>query len=187
MPKTGQERRQYFRIIDEMGVSYHEIEEESENDSQEGSLISNAEKLEEINSGIDAALSTLKQSQPQASELIDLVNQKLEMVINMMQLDSHAPHVRQMGEASISACGIAFPIDESFNAQTLLALTLFLDGLENPLHIKGKVVDCQASDEGQHLLRVEFVQVEEATREILIQYIVQRQSLQLKRLRESDD
>lgn len=184
-PLREDERRKYFRIIDEVDVNYRIVDAVEEDDQSH--VISHG--FEEINNDIKATLDNLEAEQPQLAKSLLLLNKKLDMMIAVSELENAQAQLAayQLDEVSLSACGIAFPTDEALSNDTLLDLSLYLHASEQQVAIRGQVVECQSieSDEGsKYCLRVEFVDVDETTRENLIQYVLERQRFLLKNLSE---
>ena len=184
-PKIEGERRKYFRIIDEIDVSYHVVDAVAE-DNESLAIVHGFEK---VNNDIKLSLAQLEDSQPLMASSLALLNKKLDMMIAVAELENTQAQLSayQLEEVSISACGIAFPAQESLPNDTLLDLSLYLHASDQRVAIRGQVVGCQSiesSGEKKHSLRVEFVDVDEATRENLIQYMLERQRYLLRNLSE---
>lgn len=184
-PIGKDERRQYFRIIDEIDVSYRVIDE-AEADQELGAIEHGFEK---INTDIHAMVSSLEGEHPVVAEGLALLNQKLDMMIAVAELDNaHAQLAAyHCDEVSLSASGIAFPADDQLTNDTLLDLSLHLHASDQRIIIRGRVVGCQSiqsEDSPKYFLRVEFVDVDESTHENLIQYVLQRQRYLLRNLSE---
>lgn len=108
----------------------------------------------------------------------------------MLELDSlitqRACH--RVEEASISASGIAFPIAEKLNENTVLALDLLLRPSAKNITAIGRVISCESlSDDPLYYLRVEFTEMTTPDKETLIQHIVQRQGALLRSLRDGEE
>lgn len=184
-PQREDERRKYFRIIDEVDVSYR-IADAVEDDSESHAI---AHGFEQINHDIKTALDNLEGEQPQLAASLTLLNKKLDMMIAVSELENTQAQLAayQLDEVSLSACGIAFPAQENLPNDTLLDLSLYLHASEQRVGIRGQVVGCQEIESDgakKYCLRIEFVDVDEATRENLIQYVLQRQRYLLKNLSE---
>lgn len=191
MNMSNDDRRRFFRITDAIGVSYTLINE-SENSPQEKATLPKQgvnihTLLETHNQEITSALSDLASTQPEAVNAMSALNKKLDTIATLIELegliDGRAIHSIQ--EASISACGIAFPVNEALLPDTKINLSLFLETSGEQVAAIGRVIDCQPlTEEGSYYLRVEFVEMVDNEREKLIQHIIQRQGSLLKSLRE---
>lgn len=184
-PQGDAERRKYFRIIDEIDVNYRVVDA-VEGDEEAPAI---AHGFAKINNDIKATLAELEGEQPKLVNSLSLLNKKLDMMIAVAELENTRTQLAayRSEEVSISACGIAFPADEQLANDTVLDLSLLLHASEQYITMRGQVVGCQAIDSQEsqkYCLRVEFIDVDEATRENLIQYILQRQRYLLKNLSE---
>jgi c-di-GMP-binding flagellar brake protein YcgR len=192
MSKNKEDRRRFFRITDAIGVAYEVVN--SSKPSSENSTADEKQKdkvdvqglLEHHNQAINDILLELRDENPLATRAIEAVNKKLDTLLRFFELDSlsSGQHFQRVDEASISACGIAFPIEESLSEGTELNLTMHLKPSEEKVDALGKVVGCQELNDEEYYLRVEFIEMNDAHRESLIQHIVQRQGALLRSLRE---
>lgn len=188
------ERRRYFRIQDRLGLRYQVLdagETETEPTLPEG-LRSDTELLvleQQIRQGIDH----LRSQSNAVAPVLDLLNQKLNRLLGSDDTsDGGFEGESVVTQMSLSACGLAFeaasPID--VGRLLLLELTLLPDYIR--LNIKGLVVvrESRPADEQGHpryLLRVEFVELEEDTQEVLIQHVLRCQTRELKQRREAQE
>lgn len=184
-PKIEGERRKYFRIIDEVDVSYQVVDGVEE--VNESMVI--VHSFEAINNDITVSLAALGDTQPEMASSLRLLNKKLDMMIAVAELESTQAQLSavQVDEVSLSACGIAFPAEENLANDTILDLSLFLHASDQRVSIRGQVVGCQSIEsdgDKKYCLRVEFIDVDEATRENLIHYMLERQRYLLRNLSE---
>ena len=188
---SEQDRRRYFRINDWVGLSYctqvaQNVEYCGDADNVQ---ISATQILDVTEKELLGALSLLWLSNPQAANVIGLINKKLDFVISEMEFDYLQAGVLQheLTRVNISACGMAFECDEQFDAGQVLELNLLLKPVKTKLKLQGCVTACQRSESGSkkaYMLRVDFVGIDTAVREELIQHIVRRQSMQLSEQRQ---
>jgi len=191
MNMSNDDRRRFFRITDAIGVSYTLINE-SENSPQEKATLPTQgvnihTLLETHNQEITSALSDLASTQPEAVNAISALNKKLDTIATLIELEGliDGRSIHSIQEASISACGIAFPVTEALLPDTKINLSLFLETSGEQVAAIGNVIDCKPlTEEGSYYLRVEFVEMVDNEREKLIQHIIQRQGSLLKSLRE---
>ena len=191
MNKMNEDRRRFFRITDAIGVSYSLVETDSDSGEASNKSAMNEVNVNKLlrshNHAIKNALSVLKTTNAAAAEAITALDKKIDTVIRLMELDSTTEGVQShsIHQASISACGIAFPVSEELSSDTQLNLTLYLETSGEQVNALGKVIDCQSlPEEGSYYLRVEFVEMDDSDREKLIQHIIQRQGSLLRSLKE---
>lgn len=180
---TMQERRRYFRISETVGISYQVLDGDDAAGAKPNvpdvlDLVSKQDKQ------IEKLLIEVKEESPKVAELVALFNQKLERIVNQMVMESQLVGriAHRVKEANVSACGVAFENDEpvSLGARVKLELTLYPS--EKKLLTHGTVVGCEGAGD-QWYWRIDFYGMSEQNQEALIQYVVQCQSLQLKKIR----
>lgn len=189
-----QERRRYFRIDDRLGVELKPLEPAM------------AEILtQQIRRGLvdgdfrtpfDARLQTLLEAvnvqQPLVAEALALLNRKLDLMLEQMALDSTALQelATTVLQASISACGLAVASDRQFPVDSLVQVDLSLLPGEQRLTALARVVVCDAlpQDEGGGwYLRLDYREIHPDDQELLIQHVLRRQGVQLRRRQDTDE
>jgi hypothetical protein len=185
-------RRRFFRITDAIHVAYEIIDEETTLESLEVDhnevMIDAIAIIEQHNEDISQTLSELGESAPIAAKAITALNDKIDTLLNLLELDNIIiqKKLQRVEAASVSACGIAFPIAETIAVGQKIRLMMRLESSNIKLNVIGCVVDCNELGE-EYYLRVEFVDMSDADREHLIQHIMQRQGVLLKSLRQQVD
>jgi hypothetical protein len=144
--------------------------------------------MEHHNEDISQPLTELGESAPIAAKAITALNDKIDTMLNLLELDNIIiqKKMQRVEAASVSACGIAFPIDETLALGQKLKLMMRLEPSNIKLNVIGCVIDCNQLGEDNYL-RVEFIDMSDADREHLIQHIMMRQGVLLKTLREQVD
>ena len=187
--ETPIDRRRFFRINDAIGVAYQVMDDnfsEGDEDRQECDDLSVAALLDQHNHAIAEAIHPIQKDQPLVARALMEMSKKIDTLLSLYELEALTIHNRyqHFDQASISACGIAFPVSENLSLKTELLLNLYLLPSEYEMTIKGRVVACETIGPKYYYLRVEFFGVSEENRERLIQHVIQRQSTLLKTLRE---
>ena len=200
-----EERRRYFRINDSMGISYRQL------GPAEAKALALQTKQRGINfdfaanfdNRIQTLLDACRIQSPLAAELIDLVNKKLNFVIQQMDIDADLIHrvAYTVREVNVSACGMAFVTDDLLAVGQQLQLDIILQPSELHIVLLAQVVDssaltydefgvCNESGAGEqssenpgYFTRLNFIEIHSADQEMLIQHIVKRQSTLLKERR----
>jgi c-di-GMP-binding flagellar brake protein YcgR len=197
-----EERRRYFRIDDSIGISYRRMsaEEAEAFIRQAGEQGGEFDIAANFDNRIETLVDACRIQSPLAAELVDLINKKLNFVIQQMDINSEL--INQISytlrAVNVSACGMAFECDEVFEKGQILQLDIMLHPSELRLVALVEVVDCSAhitgsnpqQSEGGYFVRLNFTKINSHDQELLIQHIVKRQSLLLKqrrhRMSESD-
>jgi c-di-GMP-binding flagellar brake protein YcgR len=178
------ERRRFFRVSDSLGVRYTLLNDIQNVESSENSHEMDA--LVDLENKISAALEPLRAHHPQLLEVLSLFNQKINLFFHR---ENQQDQFKTLDNVNLSACGIAFPIEEQLSLNQLIKLDIILYPSHIMLTLKAAVIGCEAlntSDyQGEYLLRADFLDLEENDQEVLVQHVIKCQSQQLKRARES--
>lgn len=194
----SEERRRYFRIDDLMGVSYRRLGEEeskvfAEQARQQGS---NFDYAANFDNRIQTLLDACRVQSPIAAELVDLLNKKLNFVIQQMDIDSNLLQsiAYSLRQVNVSACGMAFAVDELLETGQKIQLDILLHPSELHVVAMAEVIDCAVSNQSieaeedhssaDYFVRLNFTDINSNDQELLIQHIVKRQSNQLKERRQ---
>ncbi|MFD2229307.1 hypothetical protein [Alkalimarinus sediminis] len=190
MHDSNQERRRYFRIVDQVAISYRLLSEEEGAATGVG-INSPAALIVQLENQISASLETLRSVQPQVHELLELFNRKINLVLSLDESISQPESEQQKRsqQVNISACGIAFPSHEQLrpNDKILLDLTLFPSNV--CLKLAAAVISSEPLPEpigeDAYMIRADFVDITTNEQEVLVQHVIKRQTLQLKERREA--
>lgn len=187
------ERRRYFRIDDLMGVSYNllgrdEAEAFAKRSKEQGG---NFDYASHFDNRIQTLLDSCKIQSPIAGELMDLMNKKLNFVIQQMDIDSELMHkvAYKLREVNVSACGMAFANEEVLNRGQRLQLDISLQPSDLHIVAMAEVVNCaplsveEADDNCVCFVRLNFLEINAHDQELLIQHVVKRQSAKIKEMR----
>jgi len=180
------ERRRFFRINDTIGLNYRIVDRGTETSDTpldkthhrvdlKNLLAANDHRLEQV-------LATLQKREPLVAEALQLLNRKITMMTSYLEVERGRVDDMEflVKHVNISACGLAFVADENIPLQSCLAMELLLNGEPSPLRVRASVVKCDQKHKGQFYTRVDFDEMESADQERLIQYMLKRQSEQLR-------
>ncbi len=184
-----EERRQYFRINDSMGITYRLLGKEEakvftkEVRSHQGAIDYAANFDNRIHTLLDAC----KVQSPIAAELLGLLNKKLNFIVSQMDIDSSLPKTEpySVREVNVSACGMGFANSEMLKVGQILQLDIVVLPAELTIVTLAEVVACELRepeevvDDNYYFLRLSFPDISQTDQELLIQHIVKKQSAQL--------
>ncbi len=133
-------------------------------------------------------MDSCKLQTPIAAELLDLLNKKLNFVIQQMDVDAELMHkiAYTLRQVNVSACGIAFSNEEMLKQGQLLKLDIMLQPRELHVVAMAEVVDSTAmapeeiDGDRRCFVRLNFTEINPNDQELLIQHMVKKQSEQLK-------
>ncbi|GAB1258467.1 PilZ domain-containing protein [Aurantivibrio plasticivorans] len=174
-----QERRRFFRITDTVGVAYRILEEgELPNPEDIAPLLAAQDfsKLQQL-------INSYGKKDPELAIILKLMNAKMTTLINELNIEARMTErmSQHLQEVNISACGMGFHTDEQISVGQVLALDMVLYPSDQHVHCFGELVASEPALDGRGFYtRVNFTGLDEYDRELLIQHIVQRQSLLLR-------
>ncbi|MCB0386018.1 MAG: PilZ domain-containing protein [Bdellovibrionales bacterium] len=197
---AGAERRRYFRVTDQVLMSYQVVNDLSvkayTRGGASGGAVRNAQALQALNQ-IEEKLAQrmikLQSDHPELAEIVSLLNQKINLLVEGKERESEGTEQDKRAlNVNVSACGIAFPAEESLKVGSLLVLQMTLTLSYITLSLSAQVVGVDPLSGGldtgggeSFLIRADFVEISEVDQELLVQHVLKRQSEQLKALREA--
>jgi hypothetical protein len=189
------ERRRYFRIEERALIKYRVIQEDML-DEERKFIFLNEIKVENLHAallGIDLRLQDLvaaiRRENKLAAEAIDLINRKLTLIERVVSLESSLAggseyREHQPTQVNLSGGGVALNAVTPLALNAWLAIDLVLLPTNHPMRVIGRVVDCRQNEDGGFAIAIEFEEIKEEDRDILVQHIVRRQSRRLRQGRE---
>ena len=104
-----QERRRFFRIDDEIAISFHALDEEygGEDNLDASEFVDLQQEFHvSLEVQIRQSMVDVRAQYPKLVPLLDLMNQKINLLHAREALVTDAPVIRK---DHLSACGVAFP------------------------------------------------------------------------------
>lgn len=185
--------RKYFRILDFIGLTYRELDEETYESLRVANQYAEVPVMDELSAiehQLQLLLDKIKVRNADIAEMGMLINQKIQHVIKHSSLGDSFAAGNDLPEqqVDISACGIAFATTGDITVGTHIELELLLQSGRQFLRLLAQVVACDQGAEPlangetrfSHVVRAEFVDLSDQIQEFLIQYVVKRQGLLLK-------
>ncbi len=183
------ERRRYFRIQDTIEIGFRTLTEEEREDPD--ALLGRGEELDGVEKELARLLIQVQSKHPDFSRIVELLNRKIDFLHHSLAKTSRMDMTREyeLRLVDISGCGAAIPVTGRHGHGDLLLLQFNLPAPFRPVRTIAKVVSCKPlktpRDLLDHMVRVEFDHIMESDQEILIQYLMKRQVLELKARREA--
>lgn len=188
------DRRRYFRIEDRALLKYRIIPEE-ELERERRFIQANEIRSENLHTallGIDVrlqeAFDAVREESKAMAQALELLNRKLTLIERVVALeggaggmDGHREH--EPSEVSLSGGGIAITAETPLALNARLAIDLVLLPAHHPMRAIGRVVDCRKAERGGFAIAIEFEDIREADREVLIQHVLRKQAAELRSAR----
>lgn len=183
---NNQDRRRFFRLDDRLQLSMRRVE-----DAERGVIRSAraADAMVEIDRRLKVLIASARVQAPAVAELAELLNRKLDHVIETLQLSEELAQraAYREYEINLSACGASLQLNEHFEPGERLVLDILFPPGDQRLQVMAGVVRCPAKDGGGYVLYLDFAGISDEDQEFLIQYIVRRQGQLLQQMREQRD
>lgn len=191
------ERREYFRIEDEVTLEYRVISEREmecvllrirdevpDRFTAAASFASTSRQLKHL-------LQNLSTKSPDLSACLSMLDRKLNLLAQLLVSESINVGEDGMREVSLSAGGLAFSNDRELKVGDLLETRLVLfPSLTGILSI-GRVVSCERRGEPERgmpwRVAVEYQYIREADRDLLVKHVLNRQTEQRRAKREAGE
>ena len=186
-------RRNYFRIDDQLGLSYQLLdpEEYQQHQQEHRQRRLKDHQQREVEQRTHSAIRNVQIKYPDLGDILTLLNKKIDQLAhNMGAPDQSESDDIEPSPVNISASGIAFFQDNSLGNNTLLEMVLTLYPELEKIRLFGYVVDCtkqKISAIEHYKVSVEFEYLVEEDRDELIQYIMKQQNISLRKNSGIDD
>lgn len=182
---TDDERRRFFRIDDEIAMSFTLIGDEYGGDDTDEQIIdANQEFHMSLEVQIRQAMVEVRSQNSKVAQVLDLMNQKINLLRSNELVNQQQPLLKM---ANVSACGIAFPWHEKIAINQQVMLNLYLQPKHELIRAQAHVaaVNVNKNEETRkqepYIIHLDFNDIHRSYQEILIQHVVQRQGLQLRK------
>lgn len=191
-----EERRRYFRIDDEVNLSYVKVEEGdtnelsrvSENILNSYSLTTALDMLSQESAGL---LHRLERSQPDLADYLRVINNKIDLLAQAIVLQNGDLEERQTRNVNLSAAGLAFESEEALDESSFLEIKMTLVSCMAVIVTYGRVVYCKpnpnpaAASAFPYMVGVDYVNMKEQDREVLIKHVLKKQLQQIRNIKEN--
>ncbi len=184
------ERRRYFRIDDHLALKYRVLNREqlaaalSRLQIGYPDRLSLASAFATNSSRMKVAMDRFKREMPDVSTYLEGLNEKLDLLIQLLAASENELEDQPTHEVSLSASGISFVTHEPVAVGSNLELKLLVFPTYVCVLAFGTVVHCDGSDvEGappSYTIGVDFTHIRENDRELIIQHVTRKQSAMLR-------
>lgn len=185
-----QERRRYFRIDDDIALSFTLMDDLQKVEPDHQQMDDDTQEYHmSLEVQLRHAMVDVRAQSPKLAHVLDLMNQKINLLRSSENLHESHP---TMKSANISACGMAFTWSEKLKLNQALMLNLYLQPHHELVRTKAYVAGVDANpdatdEQDAYVIRLDFVEMNKAYQEALIQHVVQRQGRQLRQRRDDEE
>lgn len=184
-----EEKRRYFRVNDTINLLHKVI------DKNNVSALSHVSNDVLGNCSLTAALDVLAQEarmlsprlerrDPEMFEYLKIIDTKINLIAQAIHAQNEEFSEHDTREVSLSATGLAFSNDVAIAVGEILELRMLLTSCMAVIVAYAKVVQCKDifgdSPERPFAICVEYVNLTEDDRELLIKHVIKKQLQQLR-------
>jgi len=191
------ERREYFRIADEIALDYRLLKD----DEVDGLLERMRSRLVDRFTAASSFAATTRQmahlihkvqtESPELARCLQAIDQKLNMIAQLFVSEQMALDDQPTRGVSLSAGGVAFRAQHELATGSLLELRMVLFPSMIGILTISRVIHCERMDDGNSKfpwqVAVEYEHLRETDRELLVRHIMSKETEQLRAQRSEND
>ena len=193
----SEERREYFRIDDEVALDYRPIsQDEAERlqkkiQSRMVDRFTAASSFTATSRHMTHVMHKVQNQSPELARCLQAIDQKLNMIAQLFVSEEINLHEQPTREVNLSAGGIAFRVQHEIKVDSLLELRMVLFPSLVGLLTISRVIQCERAGDGNlkfpWLISVVYEHLREADRELLVRHIMSKETQQLRSRRSDGD
>jgi len=189
MADEFEEKRRYFRVNDTINLLHRVIDE---NQIAQRSHVSNdilgsyslTAAIDVLNQETLALTPRLERRDPEILEYLRIIDSKINLLTQAIANQDNEFSEHDKREVNLSASGLAFSNTQAIPIGALLELRMLLTSCLAVIVAYGRVVHCNdiSKDNPEHPFEicVEYINMNEEDRELLIKHVIKKQMQQLR-------
>jgi c-di-GMP-binding flagellar brake protein YcgR len=191
---AADDRRRFFRIDDEVNLFYKVVDEQEVLSASQvtNDLLSNCSlvtALDMLDQESRLIMYRIEKNDPEIAEYLKIQESKISLIAQAVMTQGNDFSKGDMRNANISASGLAFECENLIKEDEFLEIKLLLTSCLAVIVIYGKVIYCKETENGEaampYLIGVDYINMKEQDREVLIKHVVKRQMQQIRENKES--
>ena len=188
------DRRRFYRIDDSIRLFYKKIPENQLQENNASGMnafgdCSLATALDMMAQESQVSLHRLERNDPDVAEYLKVLNNKIDLVARALLMQKMKLTEQKTSNVNMSASGIAFDSEELIQPGECLEIKMLLASSMAVIITYGNVVRCEKNadmnKEYPYIVGVDFYNMPEQDREVLIKHVVKRQIQQIREEKES--
>ena len=186
----SEERREYFRIDDEVALEYRLIspgEAERVREKIQSRMVDKftaASSFASTSRQLTQVMHRVQSQSPELARCLQAIDQKLNMIAQLFVSEEINLHEQPTQEVNLSAGGIAFRVQHEIKIDSLLELRMALFPSLLGILTVCRVIQCERLDDGNLKLpwqvAVVYEHLRESDRELLVRHIMSKETQQLR-------
>jgi len=179
MNQEEQERRGFFRIDDNVALSYRLMATDvSQQDAASGMVDSDASllvnELEKMREVSRIHFRHVEKEQPEVARYLAHIDSKIDLIAQHVMMESDGLFVKRTQEVNISGSGLAFTVKDDLPVGRSIELKFVLKPSLASIQTYSKIISCEPHAE-QFRVAVEFTHLNDDDRDLLIRHVVKKQ------------
>lgn len=184
-----EDRRDFFRIDDEVSLFYKKIDEKlvTEPHNTSDNILNSCSlstALEVISQDSALLLHRLEKNQPDLADYLRVMNSKIDLIAQAIIMQGFQVKEKDTRNVNVSATGMAFNCEVALKAGSYLEIKMMLVSSMAVIVTYGRVVYCKNNPSSEshypYVVGVDFVNMKDEDRELLIKYVVKKQLQQIR-------
>lgn len=187
------ERRRFFRIDDEVNLYYKIVDEKtiSQTSHLSNNVLGNCSlsaALEMVSQEAGIMMNRIERNFPDIADYLKLIDSKIDLIAQAQMMQGTDFKEKDTRNVNLSASGLAFDCDEAIDIGDFLEIKMLLVSCMAVIVTYGKVIYSKpkTTEDNQfsHVIGVDYVNMKEQDRELLIKHVVKRQMQQIRENKE---
>jgi len=189
---NNDERRDFFRIEDEVYLEIETISLDEYNSAEEvlanlhNDSFSLSADFATLNNNLHPVLNNIKQIHPDIAQYLELLNNKIDSLGELLLHKSSAYDENKRIKANVSASGIMFESEATFKVDELIRLELVLFPEKIGVLIFGKIIKVAESKNQKQNISIEFEHIRTEDQELMIKHNLNKQMTDLRVKNQND-
>ncbi|HSH28514.1 MAG TPA: PilZ domain-containing protein [Thiohalobacter sp.] len=189
------DRREYFRLDDEVLLDYARIDETQIAALRERIFdrvvdrFSVAATFATSSRTMSRILSSFSAGQPDLARYLKMMDQKLNQLARLFVIEEMNAGEHSVTQVNLSAGGVVFPSTTEFSPDDMLQLRLALLPAMTGILAIVRVIYCERSAQGNGLpwqVAVEYEHIRESDRDLIASHLMAREAERLRERREQE-
>ena len=185
----AKERRRFFRIDDAINLYYKVVDEQDVIAASKMSddVLSNCSlvtALDMLNQESRMLMFRVEKNEPEIAEYLKIMDSKINLLAQAVMRQGNDFSESNMFNTNISASGLAIEIEHSIGVGEYLEIKLLLTSCIAVILVYGRVVYCKENNQKNasmpYQVGIDYINLNDQDREILIKHIVKRQMQQIR-------
>jgi len=185
----AEDRRRFFRIDDAVNLYYKIVDEKTvlaagnaaDDPLSHCSLVT---ALDVLGQESRAVMYKIEKDQPDIAEYLKLMDSKINLLAQSVLQQNNDFSESELCHTNLSASGLAIEVDSPIKEGEFIEVKLFLSSCVAVILLYGKVVYCKentlAENSMPYQIGIDYINLKDEDREILIKHIVKRQMQQIR-------